>query len=355
MKRKGFTLVELLVVIAIIALLMGLLMPALARVRQIAYRMMCGSNLSGIGKAILVYSNDNDEQFPIAGNRNARWGANGHIADFSNQIRQQAYGARGDGVTITSSFYLLIKYADVTPSQFVCKGDVGTKVWKISEGGCEATGSNPIDDDTDVWDFGGGAGGNTGCTGEVWPGQRCSYMYHMPYYFDQPGKGDEWGISYPLVAVSNPGCPVASDRNPYLDNNAMSYIDGCNTDEEEEPTWVPADSGAGTSEHYDDADLTGNSASHQREGQNVLFNDQHVEFCRYPNVGISKDNIWKQWEEVTPPDSSEKRELGTVPYTELFKNGGSGSSVGPQAEKDAFLVGEINLTGTSTQLAPCGG
>jgi prepilin-type N-terminal cleavage/methylation domain-containing protein len=53
MKKKGFTLVELLVVIAIIALLMGILMPALARVRQIAFRMVCGTNLSGIGKAML--------------------------------------------------------------------------------------------------------------------------------------------------------------------------------------------------------------------------------------------------------------------------------------------------------------
>ena len=67
MKKKGFTLVELLVVIAIIALLMGILMPALARVRMIAYRMVCGSNLSGIGKALLLYAGDNQEAYPMPG------------------------------------------------------------------------------------------------------------------------------------------------------------------------------------------------------------------------------------------------------------------------------------------------
>ncbi|MHC4313984.1 MAG: type II secretion system protein, partial [Planctomycetota bacterium] len=57
-----------LVVIAIIALLMGILMPALARVRQIAFRMVCGSNLSGIGRAMLIYANDYDNDLPRAGN-----------------------------------------------------------------------------------------------------------------------------------------------------------------------------------------------------------------------------------------------------------------------------------------------
>jgi len=48
----------------VIALLMGILMPALARVRQIAFRMVCAENMSGFGKAMLIYANDNDDKLP---------------------------------------------------------------------------------------------------------------------------------------------------------------------------------------------------------------------------------------------------------------------------------------------------
>ena len=70
-KQRGFTLIELLVVIAIIALLMGILMPALQRVKKQAKAAACQSNVRQWGLIFQLYTHDNEGELP----QSITWGS----------------------------------------------------------------------------------------------------------------------------------------------------------------------------------------------------------------------------------------------------------------------------------------
>jgi prepilin-type N-terminal cleavage/methylation domain-containing protein len=121
---RGFTLVELLVVIAIIAVLMGILLPALSMARMHAKRLVSTSNLKQIGLAMELYTQDNEGLFPESSHgltgqaaRQRSWifTLGPYIGDV-NEIRVcPADPQRAERLKHPTSSYIMNEYIAVDP------------------------------------------------------------------------------------------------------------------------------------------------------------------------------------------------------------------------------------------------
>ncbi|HEY3284168.1 MAG TPA: DUF1559 domain-containing protein [Armatimonadota bacterium] len=127
---RGFTLVELLVVVSIVAVLAGLLMPALGSARESARTAGCTSNLRQLGQAMVLYGREWDGRFPAGLDASdylspKLWvGGHPHIPDAAAIVSQLRRGQR--------TLPVVMRPYVATDHLFECPSDTGTSFINLS-------------------------------------------------------------------------------------------------------------------------------------------------------------------------------------------------------------------------------
>jgi hypothetical protein len=287
-KRNKLTLVGLIVVIVIISFMFLIMIPLLNAVKRIAQHTICPTNLKGLGTAMTVYANDYKDNFPqLPGT--GPWSKELGFDYFLEKPDFKPGGAQSNlPRTITASWYLLVKYADVVPTKsFVCP----------SSDQEEFDGSNPDKRDiTKLWDFG------------FEPHKHVSYVMHNPY-----GQ-------YPADGRRSATFAVAADMSPYFENGNIVYNPKETVLQKRIDPRYPY-----LSQLY-------NALPHGTEGQNVVYSDGHTSFETRPDVGVKNDNIYTHWltKTDTEPNDLDKR-IGQPPRRHTPENDA-------KSKDDSFLA-----------------
>jgi prepilin-type N-terminal cleavage/methylation domain-containing protein/prepilin-type processing-associated H-X9-DG protein len=246
-KKTGFTLVELLVVIGIIALLISILLPSLNKARETANRVKCQSNLSQMGKALLLYSNENKGSFPRT-KADADGGLVGSNAGYS-ALDPFLIAAGGEN-NIPQAMFLLVRTQDMTTEVFTCPS--GTAEKDLMDNSAATSRSN--------------------FTGEGSNGTKVNKNLSYSFVNVYPSS-TAIGVGYKtFITAFSSDFAVAADIAPLSGGHADMIAIVTNSQRS--------------------VVIKGNSKNHDSDGQNVLYADGHAEFQQTPLCGTQRDNIY---------------------------------------------------------------
>ncbi|MEM8834701.1 MAG: prepilin-type N-terminal cleavage/methylation domain-containing protein [Planctomycetota bacterium] len=291
--RKGFTLVELLVVISIIALLIGILLPALGKARKNALQVRCSTNVRGIHTGLVGWSTDDDGRYPIPSRLDRRNFTEDDM-DFGSQSSKDRTG---------NIWSILIYNRIISPEIFISPAEVNPNIRKPVIGSTE----DEFRFEMDAESVGTFINGDNPADALYDPRFRGTPIDRADLTFGAGGNGnglesiDDYeaeGIafnSYAHVMVSPSSVRTtvfwSSDQGrsdvPILGNRGPLYSTEIEPDDGEwELATMPAEFGA-TSEclliHGDTSTWAGN----------IAYNDNHVSFEREPNpegITVSYDD-----------------------------------------------------------------
>jgi prepilin-type processing-associated H-X9-DG protein len=292
----GFTLWELVCVIFVIALLFALLMPSLSKVKRISTRVVCGTNLKGLGTAMVVYANDYEGRFPELPGEGPWSRELGFVFDMAGPDFARGGAQANVGRTISASWYLLVREADVSPKSFVCP-----------ESDQEPFGGrySPRHDITELWDFGDD------------PYMHVSYSMHNPY-------GE-----FPADGTRSAGFAVAADMSPWFkDGNIVPPGRDGQAPQLIMEYWTKKLLKSRPM-HQANSWNHGGGAGRGGEGQNVLFGDGHTSYEKLSDVGVKHDGIYTYWQAPGEPTEAERR-IGKNPT-------GRGGDNDAKGGEDSFL------------------
>ncbi len=289
----AFTLIELLVVISIIAILISILLPALAKARELANRAVCMANIRGIIQSMITYGQSNNGTFPAMqpfnqlgsgmAYLNAPWeaGTSGNSGGWSPtaDAMVQSWFYLGPGQTLPgvddpfTSMWLLVLQGYDTPAGFICPSDPIGGAYGPSEQ--YITGANNAPEyqssfgvcPASPWE-------SPAAPITNWNGQGLSYSIAFPWNGDFKAIGRWWTTNGANTLV-----PLVSDMAPFDDVNGDTT-----------GTFLRVTTTLPTANTY--GPYIYNSGNHAGDGQNVGFGDDHVTWETSPYVGENGDNIF---------------------------------------------------------------